>query len=184
VLPTKKLLATYDVTLDDSGALRSSRKLKEAETGSNLWYAYLATNGGDPWYNGQTYVDTLSEAAMAHFIKITHAVYKAKVGDKFGSSVPCIFTDEPQFERKGQLSSPWASGEVVLPWTTDLTQTFSKKYSADLMEDLPELVWNLPGRNSSVARWRYHDHGQSLINISESPFVFAHFIFAQYVRGL
>ena len=149
--------------------------MKKGETGSNLWYAYLATNGGDPWYNGQTYVDTLSEAAMAHFIKITHEVYKRKIGDNFGSTVPCIFTDEPQFEKKGQLSSPWASDEVVLPWTSDLAQTFNKQYSADLMEDLPELVWNLPGGKSSVARWRYHDHGQYLDRILKSQIFMLNF---------
>lgn len=156
----RHLLATYDVTLDENGSLKSSRRLKEGESGTNLWYAHIMTNAGSPWFNGQTYVDTLSEKAMAHFIKITHEVYKAKVGDKFGSVIPCIFTDEPQFERKTQLSSPWASGEVILPWTLDLAETFSKKYSADLIDDLPQLVWNLPRGKSSVTRWRYHDHGE------------------------
>jgi hypothetical protein len=134
--------------------------LKKDESGQSVWYAYLATNRGDPWYNGQTYVDTLNEEAMAYFIKITHEVYKSKIGDKFGSVVPCIFTDEPQFERKTQLPNPWASGDVVLPWTSDLAQSFSKKYSSDLIEGLPEIIWNLPGGKSSVVRYRYHDHGE------------------------
>jgi hypothetical protein len=166
-LPARQLLATYDVTLDDNGALKSSRRLKDGECGQNLWYAYMTTNAGSPWYNGQTYVDTLSQDAMAHFIKITHEVYKSKVGDKFGSVVPCIFTDEPQFEWKTQLQSPWESGDVVLPWTSDLAQSFKKKYSADLIEDIPQLVWNLPRGKPSVARWRYHDHG----DFSRSPII-------------
>lgn len=123
-----------------------------------MWDAYVETNAGSPWFNDQTYVDTLSKDAMACFIKITHEVYKAKVGDKFGSVVPCIFTDEPQFAIKNQLSSPWASNDVVLPWTSDLAETFRMKYSADLIEALPELVWNLPDGKPSVARYRYHDH--------------------------
>ena len=171
------------MTLDESGSLRSSRRLKEGQPGKNLWYAYVATNASSPWYNGQTYVDTLNEAAMAHFIKITHDVYKAKVGDKFGSTIPCIFTDEPQFERKTQLSGPWASDEVVLPWTSDLPQTFSKKYSANLLEDLPELVWNLPGGESSVARWRYHDHGEYLARISSLNVSLLSLLCIQCARG-
>ena len=157
---TRKLLTTYDISLDENGALKSSRQLKDGESGKNIWYAYLATNGPDAWYNGQTYVDTLNEDAMAYFIKITHEVYKTKIGDKFGSTVPCIFTDEPQFERKNQLPNPWASNDVVFPWTSDLPQTFSKNYSSDLIEALPELVWDLPRRKPSVARWQYHDHGK------------------------
>ena len=143
--------------------------LQKGESGKNVWYAYLATNGPDAWYNGQTYVDTLNVDAMAYFIKTTHEVYKSKVGDKFGSVVPCIFTDEPQFERKTQLSDPWAAGDVILPWTTDLAWTFRKQYSSDLISALPELIWNLPGGKPSVARWRYHDHGEYLI----AQFVFS-----------
>jgi hypothetical protein len=168
-------LATYDVTLDENGSLKSSRKLVKGDLGKNVWYAYLSTNGPDPWYNGQTYVDTLNEDAMAYFIKITHEVYKSKVGDKFGSVVPCIFTDEPQFERKTQLSNPWASTDVALPWTADLAQTFRKQYSSDLIEALPELVWNLPEGKPSVARWRYHDHGECLMarNLSNADLLTA-----------
>jgi hypothetical protein len=129
------------VTLDETGSLKSTRRLENGESGCNVWYAYLKTNGADPWYNDQTYVDTLNEDAMAYFIKITHEIYKSKIGDNFGSVVPCIFTDEPQFDRKTQLANPWASNDVILPWTTDLTKTFDKQYSSDLLEAIPELVW-------------------------------------------
>ena len=33
---------------------------------------------------------------MKKFINITYEAYKEAVGDKFGESVPAIFTDEPQ----------------------------------------------------------------------------------------
>lgn len=159
---TRHLLATYDIKLDENGSLQSSRILKKGETGENVWFAYLATNGPDPWYNGQTYVDTLNKQAIAYFIKITHEVYKSKIGDKFGSAVPCIFTDEPQFERKSQLPNPWDTSDVVLPWTSDLAQSFSKLYSSNLIVALPELIWDLPKGKPSVARWRFHDHGECL----------------------
>ena len=152
------LLATYDIELDENGCLKSSRKLKEGELGTNMWYAYVETNPGSPWFNGETYVDTLSPDAMARFIEISHEVYKDKVGDKFGTVVPCIFTDEPQFATKTQLSNSGAKEDVFLPWTSDLMKTFSKAYSADLVDQLPQLVWNLAGDQPSLTRYRYHDH--------------------------
>ncbi|KAF4633653.1 hypothetical protein G7Y89_g4462 [Cudoniella acicularis] len=121
-----RLLATYDITLDENGCLKSSRLLKEGQSGANEWYLYEETNGPDPWFNDQTYVDTLSEDAIAKFISITHETYKAKVGDKFGTTIPCIFTDEPQFTIKRQLGNPKSADDVVMPWTTDLPQSFKK----------------------------------------------------------
>jgi hypothetical protein len=88
-------IAAYDIELDEAGFLKSSRRLQKGESGSNVWYAYLDTNGPSPWFNDQTYIDTLSPEAMARFIEVTHEVYRKKIGDKFGTVVPCIFTDEP-----------------------------------------------------------------------------------------
>jgi len=95
---------------------------------------------------------------MARFIEITHQVYKDKVGDKFGTTVPCIFTDEPQFATKIQLSDPRAMNDVFLPWTTDIAKTFRREYSADLVKDLPQIIWNLPNGKPSISRYQYHDH--------------------------
>jgi hypothetical protein len=152
------LLAAYDIELDENGCLKSSHMLKEGETGKNVWYAYVESSGNSPWFNGQTYVDTLSKSAIAHFIDTTHEVYKAKIGDKFGSVVPCIFTDEPEFSMLIQLSSPKAKDDGYIPWTYDLPETFKKEYSADIIESLPELFWDLPDGEPSLTRYRWHDH--------------------------
>jgi hypothetical protein len=152
------LLATYDIELDENGCLKSSRMLKEGETGNNVWYAYVESSGNSPWFNGQTYVDTLSKPAIAQFIETTHEVYKAKVGDKFGSVVPCIFTDEPEFAMLIQLSSPKAKDDAYIPWTYDLPETFKREYSTDIIESLPEIFWDLPDGEPSLTRYRWHDH--------------------------
>ena len=151
-------MATYDIELDENGCLKSSRRLKEGETGNNLWYAYVEENPDSPWFNGQTYVDTLSTVAMRNFIETTHKVYKDKIGDKFGSVVPCFFTEEPQFATKTQLSNPRAQEDVFLPWTYDLPETFKGEYSINLVESLPELVWDLPYGKASLTRYHWHDH--------------------------
>jgi hypothetical protein len=95
---------------------------------------------------------------MARFIQITHEVYKDKVGDKFGTAVPCVFTDEPQFATETQLSDPRAKNDVFLPWTTDIVETFRKQYSADLVKDLPQVLWDLPNGKPSISWYQYHDH--------------------------
>ncbi len=144
--------------MDSNGCLKSSRVLKDGEAGKNVWYAYIETNGPDPWYNDQTYIDTLSPEAMSRFIESTYEVYKAKVGHKFGTVVPTIFTDEPQFTGKTQLANPRADNDVSFPWTPDFPETFKKQYSNDIIKGLPELIWDLPNGNPSATRYNYHDH--------------------------
>ncbi|KAK2017629.1 family 2 glycoside hydrolase [Colletotrichum eremochloae] len=157
------LLARFSITLDGSGRLQSSRRLQEgedAEPGGRVWYAYVETNPPSSWFNGQTYIDTMSTEAMTRFLESTHEIYKKEIGDKFGTTVPCIFTDEPQVAIKTQLSSPEGLEDVFLPWTADLPDTFRETYGndADLISSIPELLWDLPGDTPSLARYRFHDH--------------------------
>ena len=67
------LMAKYDVTLDENGNLDSYRRIAEDEEATGTaWYAYLETQGENPWFNFQTYADTLSKATIDDFIKVTH----------------------------------------------------------------------------------------------------------------
>ena len=153
------LIAAYDIVLDGNGLLASAKVIGADETAAGTkWYAYMMTAGNDPWYNGQSYVDTLSKDAIDTFIHTTHDAYAEAVGDEFGSIVPAIFTDEPQFSRKQTLNYATDTRDVTLPWTPDLPKTFSDKYGYDLIPKLPELFWDLPGGEISVARYHYHDH--------------------------
>ncbi len=155
------LLARYSITLDRQGNLAEGRMLSDSEpSNGNTWYAYVETNPPSPWFNGQTYVDTLSPDAISRFIEMSYERYKEKVGDRFGSTVPCSFTDEPQFAIKRRLPNPTAKQDIFFPWTNDLPLTFQKRYGSDpdLISHLPELAWNLPGNQPSVTRYRFHDH--------------------------
>ena len=152
------LLACYDVKLDDSGFLLSYRRTEaDAETEGEKWYAFLRIDGPDSWYNGQTYVDTLSKEAIERFVEVTHERYKAVVGDEFGETVPAIFTDEPQFSRKQLLNNSFDKMEIKMPWTDKVPELYEELYGADVFDTLPELFWDLPGSSPSVARYRYHD---------------------------
>lgn len=157
------LLARYEVALEN-GCLARYRRLLDGEeaqpaAGATLWYAYIETAGAIPVFNNQTYVDTLSKEATERFIEVTHERYAAKVGGSFGSTIPAIFTDEPQFVHKQCLERSHDLRDLCIPWTDDLLDTYRQAYdSQSLEEHLPELFWELPGGASSQVRYRYHDH--------------------------
>src|SRR5439155_5903225 len=131
------LLARYEVVLDKDGFLARYRRLKDSETpapakDARLWYAYIESPWESPWFNNQTYVDTLSPAAIERFIATTHERYFASVGGHFGKAVPAIFTDEPQFTKKSHFNDAGETRDLFMPWTGDLPQTFRQAYRQDL----------------------------------------------------
>lgn len=155
---SKLLLARYEVQLEKNGSLKHAQMLSPQEHGDTIWYAYVETPGPDPWFNNQTYVNTLDKKAIDEFIKVTYETYKNRIGDAFGDIVPAIFTDEPQFARKDLLGFAGDKRDVRLPWSDDLPETYQKMYGAELLPFLPELFWELPDGKVSVTRYRYHDH--------------------------
>ena len=153
------LLACYDVVLDDSGCLKSARRIDEkAEAEGRKWYAYVETDPCNPWYNNQTYANTLDKATIDRFIEVTYERYLETVGEDFGGVVPAIFTDEPQFSHKGTLGFASEASDVILPWSDDVPDTFREAYGEDIVAHLPQLLWELPGGETSLIRYHYHDH--------------------------
>lgn len=156
-----RLLARYAVRLNDEGELAEYRLLKDgqqADAAETAWYAYLEIEKETPWFNNQTYVNTLDKKAIERFVEITHERYKEVVGNEFGGVVQSIFSDEPQFSRKTTLGFAGEKKDVVLPWTDDLPDTFRAAYGEELLAGLPELYWELPGGAVSLIRYHYHDH--------------------------
>jgi len=153
------LIGIYDIVLDEMGYLSSYKLIKNAsEAEGAVWYAYIETPNPNPWYNNQTYVNTLDKAAIDRFIDITYESYLKHVGDEFGKSIPSIFTDEPQFSHKTTLNFAADQKDITLPWTDDLPKTFRSAYNEDLMAHLPEIIWDLKDSAPSVIRYHYHDH--------------------------
>ena len=156
-----KLLARYAVRLNDRGELAAYRRLsdgEEAKEGEEVRYAYLETPRENPWFNNQTYLNTLDPKAVARFIEITHESYRRRLAPSFGKSVPAIFTDEPQFTRKTVLPFAGSDRDVTLPFSDDLEETFVAAYGESLLDHLPELIWELPDGEVSRIRYLYHDH--------------------------
>ena len=155
-----KLLARYAVKLNEKGELAAYRRLKDgegAEPDCEIRYAYLETPLENPWFNGQTYLNTLDPKAVDRFIEVTHESYRRRLSSSFGTTVPAIFTDEPQFTRKTVLPFAKSDRDVTLPYSDDLDETFSAAYGVSLLDHLPELIWETPDGVSRI-RYLYHDH--------------------------
>ena len=154
--PRGELLARYAVKLDPNGDLLTYRRLEEGEEAPDIWYLYFekqpATTDEE-----QTYVDTLNPEAIREFARVTYERYKETVGDFFGSVSPAMFTDEPQYASMGKLAYAKEKGDVILPWSNGFGEAFWESQGFDLLDYLPELIWNLPEGKPSRARYLYHD---------------------------
>ena len=143
------------------GRLAHYRRLEEGEPEPDegrVWYAYLEIAKPSPWWNNETYADTLSRETIEQFVQVTHERYSEAIGEAFGKTVPAIFTDEPQFVHKKTLRRADDEDDLFLPWTTDFGSTYTQTYGGDPLDVLPEVFWELPGGAASRARYRYHDH--------------------------
>ena len=153
-----KLLAVYDVILDENGYLESYKRIeKDTPAEGTKWYAFLEVCAPSGWYNDQAYADTLNKKAIERFIEVTHESYKAKVGNEFDNTVPAIFTDEPQFTRKQVFKNSFDTEDVAMPWTDSVPELYKEAYGADIYDTLPEIFWDLKNSAPSIHRYRYHD---------------------------
>lgn len=152
-------LGRYEIRLDGNGCLAAYRRLNDGEASSgNVWRAFLEISGKTPWFNNQSYVNTLDKKAIDRFIEKTHERYAENLGEDFGASVPAIFTDEPQTMHKERLREPFERRPIILPYTDDFEDTFRAACGRSLLEHIPELVWELPDNRVSVIRYYFHRH--------------------------
>ena len=155
------LLGKYAIQLDAQGKLAAYRLITDESDiceSESVWYAYLVYGSNSGWFNGQTYLDTMNPEAVKAFARSTFDWYDLHFAEYFGTDMPSIFTDEPQTVQKSSLAYAEEKKDVFLPWTVDFHQTFETFYGYNLLEKLPELIWNLPDDFLSAARYHYHDH--------------------------
>lgn len=88
-------------------------------------------------YNGFCYLNTMNREATEKFLEVTHEQYRKKCGDRLGSRIRGVFTDEPH---RGGLFTDFAEGEPnAVPYTPGLLDEFEKRFGYPLKEHLPEL---------------------------------------------
>ncbi|MBQ4051415.1 MAG: hypothetical protein IJD13_07270, partial [Oscillospiraceae bacterium] len=86
--------------------------------------------------DAEGYLDTLNRKAVDVFIKKTHEVYKAHIGEDFGGCVKGIFTDEVPIWRYQQMDPDIQ----FLPWTDSLPEKFLSRNGYDVLPLLKELM--------------------------------------------
>ncbi len=127
---------------------------------SHVLLFHVETQPCSSWFNGASYLDTLSDTAVRAFIESTHERYRREVGEDFGGVIPGIFTDEPNY--CGIFGSQIPQGRkgihyTFVPWTDKLQSTFEGMFSYSLRGHLPELMLEVDGAKISRARLNYRN---------------------------
>jgi len=93
-----------------------------------------------PWFNGYGYVDLLNPQVTQAFIEENYEPYREALSAEFGTTVPGIFTDEPNYIT---ASIPWDA--KPLPWTDELPSYFYKLNGYSILDKLPLLYYDCQG---------------------------------------
>lgn len=151
------LLAAYQIRWKD-GILDGYERLDiTGELPKDCWYVYLEIASESPWYNNQTYVDTLNPEAIREFIRQTHEKYYELLKEDIGTCVPSIFTDEPQFSHKTLPGQAQEKTDIILPYTESFEERYQKRYGESFFDRLPEVIWETPEEIGHGVRYRYHE---------------------------
>lgn len=151
-----KPLCAFDVIFDDYDRMADYRRIDcGGQARGEKWYAYQIYKPCCGYHNGYTYADTLNPQAVDKFIETTHEKYRRELGDDFGKEVPAIFTDEPNYGRIFLKAFARDNEDAFFPWTERFPQIYRETFGEDLIEKLPELVWNLQDDMPSTARYRF-----------------------------
>jgi hypothetical protein len=151
-------LALFKATLTGRRATNVERlsvrqKLPALKTGEVYLHFFVKEHLTSDWFNGHTYLDTLSHAAVRAFIQTTHEAYRRNIGRHFGKRVPGIFTDEPNYNHvcmRHQLGTE-------NPWTAQLPRVFKKRYGYDLIAHLPAVFLDTDSPAGLQPRYHYMD---------------------------
>lgn len=108
--------------------------------------------GHCPAYSDLPYVDLLSRDAVATFIRVTHAEYKKRFPEHWGSTIKGFFTDEPGFYQNYIYQTRNLN---TIPWTDDFPRYFQEVCGYDLMLYIGAL-WDDMGDLSRKVRQDYY----------------------------
>ncbi|MBN2640464.1 MAG: hypothetical protein JXR78_02300 [Victivallales bacterium] len=152
-------LGLWAVRLDDIiiQEKRSITSVAELKPGEILFEAYEREQPGESRYNGYSYLDVLNPVAVKRFIDTTHKAYYEQLGEKFGSVIPAIFTDEPHYMRYGGESSEGDKPPDIYfaAWTEELPGLYEKESGWDLVDNIPELFFDSIDKDSGAVRYLY-----------------------------
>jgi len=149
---TDDVVAVYSARVDGEKAFDVKRLKKghipKLPKGRSIMAFRVKVDECSSWYNGFTYPDTMNHKAIKEFIRITHEAYAKRFGDAFGKTIPGIFTDEPNVKEYTRTRTPW---------TDALPRVFRKRYGYDILDHLPEVLFEVDGKEVTPAARDMHD---------------------------
>ncbi len=92
------------------------------------------------WNNGGYYSDMMNPETIRRFIAMTHDRYAERFAGDFGTTIPGIFSDEPNCTN----------------WTDGMMEKFRRRWGVELLPRLPELFFEVDGNSCSGIRWKFH----------------------------
>lgn len=117
-------------------------------------------------YNGTTYLDVFKPEATKRYIELTHDAYLEECGERIGTTVEGIFTDEPHrgglFTEFGGGADGISSGKHTCPWSPVLPKEYKKMFGGDLAGDLPKIFLREKGERVNDAKWKYCELTQAV----------------------
>jgi hypothetical protein len=150
----------------DLGSYHRLARGERARAGEQLLVFSWEAMEEHSFYNGAAYLDTMDRAATENFLRVTHDAYRDACGQRLGTSIRGIFTDEPHrgfvfCDTHGQPGLPKHPGWAT-PWTPALPEAFASAFGYDLLDRLPELFLRFEGRRLSPVKWAYMEISQRL----------------------
>lgn len=161
--PSESVVAAFSCELDGIN-FTNERMLKEGETDTKtlVWFE-VVEQPCRTFYNGNTYLDTMSKSAVEDFVNITHEAYRKNCGDRLGKSIKGVFTDEPH---RGVVMCNYVEEGFnfgyCVPYTDKLFSEFKARWGYDLKEHLLELFLRKNGEPVSVVKWHFMELLQEL----------------------
>ena len=152
-----RLLAAYTVKTFCGKCLGYKRLKGKEKAAGTRYYAYLVVDEPTDGFNQAGYVDALCKDALSAFADYTYGAYQETVGEEFGRTIPAIFTDEPQMK----FLSPFKGcrkKEATIPWTDDFEETYRAAFGRDILDELPELFFDMDSQDVYRTRFAYHTH--------------------------
>jgi hypothetical protein len=108
------------------------------------------------WLGGFAYPDLMRPEVAQLFLSHTYEAYRSRYGNKFGTRIPAIFTDEPEIS-PGNL---FKHGADFLPFTYWFSGQFEERNGYDIKDYLPYLFLEVGGgildRDPLKVRYDYY----------------------------
>ncbi|MCX8171471.1 MAG: glycosyl hydrolase [Candidatus Bathyarchaeota archaeon] len=152
-----EILATFKCKLNGEGLPCEYMTAKPNEVGGDYIYlsfiSYTAPLG-ETWFSGMSYVDLLSAEVVGKFLEVAYAPYVERFRGDIGKSIPGVFTDEPNISSSRPIISGFGEHISIpprgprfpiftLPWTDDIVERFRRSYGYNILDKLPELLFDV-----------------------------------------